>query len=250
MSSPTPGTGGPARLIDDDGLATQPLRVASMPASNETTDATLRLVTSLAQAMVHGADGVSVSLERHGTLATVAASNALATRIDQYQYDAGQGPCVAAAAEGQRFHIDALHDETRWPAFVPLAIEAGIGSVLSNPLVVAGQPIGALNMHSRSESAFATDQQELAALFALQASSVLTAFGAHVTDREQDTLMATALRSRELLSQAEGVLMARRGIDAHDAAALLYRWARVAETTVLAQAMEVVASTIGLGPDA
>ena len=55
-----------------------------------------------------GADGVSVTLERNGRLATVASSNDTVMRMDDHQYETGEGPCLSAAAEGHWFHIESL----------------------------------------------------------------------------------------------------------------------------------------------
>jgi len=71
-------------------------------------DAALRLVTVLARATVDGADGVSVSLERHGTVTTVAASDETIAQMDRDQYATGEGPCLSAAAEGRWFHVESL----------------------------------------------------------------------------------------------------------------------------------------------
>ena len=79
---------------------------------------------------------------RAGRLATVAASNETVSRMDCHQYETGEGPCLAAAAEGHWFHIESLRDETRWPAFVPLALDEGIASILSTPLLVADRSGG------------------------------------------------------------------------------------------------------------
>lgn len=137
-------------------------------------DAALRLVTVLTDATVAGADGVSVSLERRGRLATVAASDERSRTVDGHQYGTGQGPCLAAAAEGLWFHSESLAEEGRWPDFVPLAVEAGMASILSSPLVVAERSIGSLNIYSSTERSFGPAQQELAALFAEQASLILS----------------------------------------------------------------------------
>ena len=97
------------------------------PRSNTATvDAALRLVTALAETTVENADGVSVTLERHGRVMTVAASDDAVKEMDHHQYDTGEGPCLAAKAEGQWFYIESLAEETRWPNFVPLALEQGI----------------------------------------------------------------------------------------------------------------------------
>lgn len=206
-------------------------------------DAALRRVTVLADATVEGADGVSVTLERDGKLATVASSNDTVLQMDHHQYQTGQGPCLAAAAEGHWFHIEALKDETRWPAFVPRAIDEGIASILSTPLMNADRPIGALNIYSNTERAFGTHQQELAALFATQVSEILADAGGAVTDDGAAVRIASALRAREIIARAQGFLMARQHLTADGAAASLYRTARTARMTVLDHARAITAWT-------
>jgi anti-anti-sigma factor len=137
-------------------------------------DAALRLVTALAQATLTNADGVSVTLERHGRLMTVAASNDKVLTMDRHQYETGEGPCLEARAQDRWFYIESLADETRWPAFTPLALGEGIHSILSSPLKTSGRAQGALNIYSATTHAFGQREQELAALFAEQASDILT----------------------------------------------------------------------------
>ena len=124
-------------------LARSLLRVAAIPANEDVLDAALRLVVALARVTVTGADGVSVCLSRHGTLSTVAASDATVTGMDRDQYATGEGPCVAAATEGHWFHVESLDDELRWPAFIPRARDRGINSILSTPLLAQTHPVGA-----------------------------------------------------------------------------------------------------------
>jgi GAF domain-containing protein len=226
-----------------DDLATDVRHIRSMAAGTEVLDAALRLVTTLASATVEGADGVSVSLERQGRMTTVASSNETVLRMDAHQYRTGEGPCLAAAAEGHRFHIESLAEERRWPTFVPLAVGEGIASILSSPLLAFNRPLGALNIYSNREHAFGGRQQELAALFASQASGILTDARADIPDVELAARIADALVAREVIARAQGVLMARRGIDAEAAAASLYRSARSAETSVRLLAVDIVAST-------
>jgi len=57
----------------------------AFPAGNDVIDAALRLVTALARATIGGADGVSVSLTRHGQLTTVAASDETIAQMDRDQ---------------------------------------------------------------------------------------------------------------------------------------------------------------------
>jgi anti-anti-sigma factor len=216
-------------------------RVTAQP-DNTVIDAALRLVAVLAGATVGGADGASVTLERNGRMTTVASSNDTVLRMDGHQYATGEGPCLAAAAQGHRFHSESLAEETRWPAFVPRAMDEGIASILSTPLMTAERSIGALNIYSNSERAFGPDQQDLATLFASQASGILVDAGAGVTEDQMAERIADALLARDVIAQAQGMLMLRQRLTKHHAATALYRAARAAETTVREHATAIVAS--------
>jgi len=194
------------------GVPTFLKRLAAVPSDDEVVNAALRLVVALAQATVGGADGVSISLRRHGTLSTVAASDQVILAMDAGQYETGEGPCVDASVKGRRFHAEALDTETRWPAFTPKALALGINSILSSPLEASNIPVGAINIYSRTTSAFAVRDQDLASVFAREASVILSDAQVDLTDQQLDDRMSLALRTRELISQAQGVIMHRDGI--------------------------------------
>ncbi|MEO7573345.1 MAG: anti-sigma factor antagonist [Acidimicrobiales bacterium] len=218
-------------------------RVAALPAASDVVDASLRLVTALARATVGGADGVSVSLKRHGQVATVAASDETIAQMDRDQYATGEGPCLSAASEGHWFHIESLAEESRWPQFCARAVEDGIGSILSTPLMVSDRPVGALNIYSNTERAFGPQDQELAALFATQASGILAEVGVDVVAEEVAKRLQGALELRETIAQAQGVLMARQGVTAEAAYAALRQSAKRTGKPVRDRAAEIVAST-------
>lgn len=210
--------------------------------STDVVDAALRLVTALADATVDNADGVSVTLERHGRLMTVAASNDKVLTMDRHQYETGEGPCLDAKANGRWYYIESLDDETRWPTFVPLALSQGIHSILSSPLLTSERPQGALNIYSSEQRAFGKHEQELAALFADQASEILTTAGVPVTDEESNRRFAEGLATRRTIHLAQGVIMARDNMTENEAISSIFRAARAAQLTVLVYAMQVVAS--------
>lgn len=191
------------------GLTHHLRKATSVPADEDVVDGTLRLVTALAHATVGGADGVSVSLRRHGVLSTVAATDATILEMDASQYATDEGPCVDASAYGERFHAAALEEERRWPSFTPRARSLGINAILSSPLMSGDEPIGALNIYSRTPHVFIDDACDLSALFAAEASQVLADTGASVTDDRLSDRLQRALRDRELIAQAQGVLMHR-----------------------------------------
>jgi len=218
-------------------------RVTALPAEGDAIDAALELVTALVHATVAGADGVSVSVPRHGRLTTVAATDETIAQMDRDQYATGQGPCLAAADEGHRFHIDSLAEEVRWPDFVPRALDGGIGSILSTPLLAAAGPVGALNIYSRTARAFGPPEMSLAALFATQASRIVAGAGVDGTSEAAANRLQDALRRREVIAQAQGVLMARHNVSAEAAYASLRRSSTRADIPLRDQATATVAST-------
>ena len=246
---PSHATLGAEQRIGDHSRAVEGQRTdlsadISRPGSHSTyeaIDAALLRVVALVGATMQGADGVSVTLERNGRLATVASSNDTVMRMDDHQYATGEGPCLSAAAQGHWFHIESLADETRWPAFVPLARGEGIASILSTPLLRAERPLGALNIYSNTERAFDGHQQEVAALFASQASAILTDAG--FRDDQRSEPLANALFARQVIARAQGVLMARSHLTSEHAAAAIHRSARAAGITVALHAAAIVAST-------
>jgi hypothetical protein len=176
-------------------------------------DGALRLVVQLARSFVVGADGASVSLLRHGLISTVAASNQTVLDMDADQYGTGEGPCLDASLKGEAFHSVSLGTETRWPAFTVQAQRLGINSILSSPLKAFVTPVGALNIYSRKAYAFDGKAEATAALFAKTASAILSDAGAGVTDGQLALRFQEALRSRDTVYLAKGILMEREGFD-------------------------------------
>jgi anti-anti-sigma factor len=207
-----------------DSMTTGVVKFTSLHSNDELIDGALRMAVSLAGAVVGGADGVSVSLRRRGTLATVAATDQTVLNMDANQYQTGEGPCVDASTQGHWFLAESLEKESRWPAFTPRARALGIEAILSTPLVVQSRPVGALNIYSLTPWAFTPRDQELAASFAVRASSLLSDADVSLTDDELAIRFQGALRARQVIAQAQGVLMEREGISEQDAYVALRRF--------------------------
>ena len=223
-------------------LVTYLRKVEAIPTDDYIVDAALRLVMTLAVATVAGADGASVSLRRRGRLSTVAASDHTVAAMDASQYATGEGPCVDASAEGRRFHTASLAAEARWPVFVPTARALGISAILSSPLTGNGKPVGALNIYSRHAGAFGPADQQLAAVFASEASTLLSAAAGDM-DEVVIGRLESALRTRHVIALAQGVLMERHAIDEDSAHRLLRRSSARTRRPVHQGATDIVVST-------
>jgi hypothetical protein len=217
--------------------------VTAMPADPDVVDGALRLVVKLASTLVNGADGVSVSLLRHGRLSTVAASDQTIMDMDTDQYATGEGPCVDASLKGRSFHAAVLASETRWPAFTPQALGLGINAILSSPLKAFDRPVGALNIYSRAPLAFDTKDQATATAFAEQASVILSNAGVGATDDQVALRYQDALQSRRVITLATGVIMEREGIDQDGAFTALLRLSLQHRETLRSQADRIVLSS-------
>jgi len=240
-------TGDASTPVIDGNLETDTrdaVRLPVFPVGNDVIDAALRLVTALARATIGGADGVSVSLNRHGKLTTVAASDETIAQMDRDQYATGEGPCLSAAAEGHWFHAESLAEESRWPQFVPRALQDGIASVLATPLMISERPVGSLNIYSNTDHAFGPADQELAALFASQASSILAEARTDMTTEEVAGRLREALTTRQVIAHAEGVIMGRQGVSADAAYANLRQTAKRTGVDVRESAAAVLASAL------
>jgi anti-anti-sigma factor len=237
------GTTGMTGTTGTTGMTKATTSFTSIHSDDDLIDGALRMAVSLAGVAVRGADGVSVSLRRRGILTTVAATDKTVSSMDANQYQTGEGPCVDASTKGRWFHAESLENETRWPAFTPRAQALGIHAILSTPLLVEEQPVGALNIYSLVPSAFSVQDQKLAAAFAAQASSILDDAAANLSDDALSIRFQGALRAREVIAQAQGILMERDGLSEYDAYGALRRFSLGNGRPLSERAANIVAST-------
>jgi GAF domain-containing protein len=215
-------------------------------------DASLNLVVVMSQAVMAGADGVSITVPRDGRLRTVAASNDVVLQMDHDQYDTGQGPCLDAAHRGELYSSKALVSESRWPQFVPRARARGIESIMSTPLMSADVPLGALNVYSRAANALASHEQQWAIEFADQASRVLEAANTPVTADSVSAEIDQGLQSRHVVALAQGITMTAQGLRPDAALRFLIDISRRTSRPLLHVSQDVVneASAAGSGDEA
>ncbi len=217
--------------------------ITPIPTDGRVLVGALSLVVALARALVNRADGASVTLRQHGRLSTVAASDQTILDMDAEQYAAGEGPCIDAANVGRSFHAEALDIEQRWPSFTPKARALGIRAVLSSPLLAGDGPVGALNIYSRTARAFEAHEQELATVFATEASAILTAADADLTDDQTANRIKRALRMREIIAEAQGIIMEREDIGENEAFDVMRHASQSSGKPLSEGAREVVDST-------
>ncbi|MFJ7219202.1 ANTAR domain-containing protein [Amycolatopsis sp. NPDC098790] len=151
----------------------------------------------------------------------------IAADLDDVQYRSGSGPCLDAAAPGgPAYALDQdLARSPAWPRFAAAATAHGLGAVLSTALLPTSRPAGltgALNIYAHRDGITPTDRHR-ALLLATHASLALEhTRGAELAELERMHLRR-AVESRDVIGQAKGILMARQGLTADAAFALLRR---------------------------
>jgi GAF domain-containing protein len=224
------------------GLTATLSTLAGVVLSEETLDAVLDMIVSLALSSIPDVYGASVSLARDGQLVTPSATSDTVRELDALQYATERGPCVDATRTGITQHEmgSALID--RWPEFGTSATEHGIVNMLSTPLEARGRPVGALNLYGQTEHAFPEDDVNLAAVFARHAGAVLANAAAFTDAETTNQNLLEALTTRQLIGQAMGIIMAREHCSSDDAFDVLRRASQHANVKLRDIAAEFVRS--------
>jgi serine phosphatase RsbU (regulator of sigma subunit) len=138
-------------------------------------DQALRELVGLAWDGVAGCDGASISVLHMGRVSTLAATQARISDLDHAQYRNGDGPCVSAIHHHRQVVVKDYRSEERWPRVAAEALELGIHSSLSLPLVDGeGHAVGGLNMYGEAPAAFSEASRRSAEVFARHATLILS----------------------------------------------------------------------------
>jgi GAF domain-containing protein len=187
-----------------------------------------RIVAAVGQ-VIPGADLASITLrDAAGEVHTLAQTDPVAGVLDRFQHDQGDGPAVdaiAATGPGMAFSDD-LDAAAAWPLFGPEAVRRGIGSALATALLPQADqsnPPGTLNVYSRRRGALTAHDGDIALLLATHASLALAGTQAVTTAELQVEHLRRAIASRDVIGQAKGILMQRRGINGEEAFDVLRR---------------------------
>lgn len=139
---------------------------------------------------------------------TVGTTGELATRLDEAQYALGHGPCIAAGAGGETLLVRDFGLEQRWPAYAPIALDAGVHSSLSVPFPIQQHVIAALNLYSEQVDPFTDDDVVLAQQIASQAAVAVANAVLYDSASQLAAQLQRAMESRATIEQAKGIIMA------------------------------------------
>jgi GAF domain-containing protein len=183
---------------------------------------TLMQVVELAVTTVAGCDCAGIFVPDGTQVKAPVSSDPLVTELDRLQHEMGEGPCLDATSLGSPFYAEDLSDDERWPNFGSKATLLGIRSLHALPLRFNGTP-GALNLYARYPNAFGVIDRGKAVLLAAMADLALSSAESHEDEERRNTTLHAALTTREIIGQAQGILMERERINSDRAFDVLRR---------------------------
>jgi GAF domain-containing protein len=189
--------------------------------SEDTLQSTLERVAQLATATIDGCDAAGVTILENSKVSTAAATDEFTLKIDHDQYENREGPCLQALSTQEVVSVDDIASDPRWPRFAEAATTDGLGAVLSMPLSVRDQPIGALNLYSKTPHSFGQNSQPLGKLFASQASVAISNARVYASAVRLAEQLKEAIKTREVIGEAKGILMGLEGVSEDEAFAML-----------------------------
>jgi GAF domain-containing protein len=183
--------------------------------------AAVERIVSLAVGTIDSCD--EAGLCTRGDLQGLASPTALMVQLDDLQTQLGEGPCNEALTGADSVYVPDLLDDDRWSQFSPEAARLGLRSALAYRLAVSGETLGALQLYAQLPGAFNAHERAQGLIFASYAALALAQARTQESGESRIENLETALASRDVIGQAQGILMERERITADQAFQLLRR---------------------------
>jgi hypothetical protein len=151
---------------------------------------------------------------------TVSATGELARRLDELQFDLGEGPCWDAVSHSAPvLENDFLQNgPQRWPSLFAAIRDERIGSIFAFPMTVGSLRVGAVDLYAHVAGELDTEQQRRASAMA-DAIARRVLRDALAADPDQNPVETPF--TRRVIHQAAGFVLAQVDIAPDDATVLI-----------------------------
>ena len=192
-------------------------------------------------------DGASVSVVTvAGNHSTVSSSDALAARLEQLQYDLGEGPHFRALEVGKPVVVPDVRsaDHSWWPMFGHAVVDTEARAVFSFPLRIGAATVGVVDLYRRSPGGLS--DLDIAHAVALAGAVAGKAAAYAVADAESDERQDSSLvaGTRRQVHQATGMVSVQLDTSVTDAFARLRGHAYTVGRSVDEVARDVVSRVL------
>ncbi|MBG6239407.1 hypothetical protein IWX78_002394 [Mycetocola sp. CAN_C7] len=171
---------------------------------------------------------------------TVSATDRQAARIDELQFDLGEGPCWDAMKSALPVFEPDLKNSTAgvWPAFSEAIREDEVGAIFAFPLFVGPLKLGSLDLYSITPLTLSTLQSHQSSAFATVVSRVILRRALSSADGS-DSVESNERFSRRTIHQATGMVLAQLDLPPDEARLVIQ-----AHAFALGKSMQEIAEDI------
>ncbi|WP_240630329.1 GAF and ANTAR domain-containing protein [Specibacter cremeus] len=182
---------------------------------------------------------------------SICASDAVAARLEELQFDPGEGPRWEAMRLRRPVLMARLrHDDTtRWPVFGQSLLELGVRALFVFPLTVGALDVGVVELYRSTPGALDPSERLRVVGLADQAAwELLARLLAVQDDRGIGAPVEHSFLSRREIHQATGMVLVQAGVGATEALLLLRAHAFVQGRPLREIAADVVARRLDFSP--
>jgi GAF domain-containing protein len=165
-------------------------------------------------------DAATVTTRHSGEgYATIGATDQRLVALDDAQYEAREGPCLSVLDPHAPLYIeDAGVEDERWRHFSRTAAQLGVHSTLSVHVPTDTQEVAAsLNFYAKRRLELGGQEMSAAESFAQQLAAAIQSVEVFKSTSKLAHDMAEAMRSRAVIEQAKGIIMADKHVGADEA---------------------------------
>lgn len=186
--------------------------------------------------------GASISVASGPSHSTLGSTDAVAARLEQLQFELGEGPHWGALRSGRAVLVsDVRTDTSAWPVFAAAASELSARALFAFPLHLGAAIVGVVDLYRTAPGDLSGADVAAARSLALVASSAAMRLASASASREQSGVHAAAPELRRVVHQATGILVVQLDVSATEAFARLRAHAFASGASLDAVARDVVA---------
>lgn len=190
--------------------------------------------------------GASISVVgAHGQL-TIGASDAVSARIEELQFELGEGPHHDVLSSGEPVLVPGLSGPqiSQWPVFGAAVAQLGVGALFAFPLTIGAATVGVADMYRIAPGTMDPPTISAALSLASRTAAPALRLAAKSANVEAPDAQHVVPELRREVHQATGIILAQLGITATEAFSRLRAHAFSTGRTLEYVAHEVVARRI------
>ena len=205
-----------------------------------------RLAAGICRACVEGLDidGAALSiLTTTDSRETLAATDAVADRLEDLQFSLNEGACIEAAISGSPVLVPDIRtgaEYRRWPLFAAAVVEqTPVVALFALPLQWGAVNLGVLDLY-RTTPGGLPDPQQRDVMAAADTAALMLLGRRTDPDHTDDQWLSASLGRRAEIHQATGMVLAQLDVGAADALARLRAYAFTHQRPLLDVARDVI----------